>query len=152
MKTLLREAGHLVRLATLGALLLILFLLVRRAVVPPSFGKYGHYRAASLEEIAARPASFAGREACEACHDDIATMKREARHARLGCEACHGALAAHAEDPSSNKATKPDTATLCVRCHEADSAKPKWFPQVVSSEHMGDVPCGSCHNPHKPKV
>lgn len=152
MKTVLKEAGHLVRLAALGAILLVGFLVIRHAVVPPSFGRNGHYRAAALDDIAARPVAFAGREACEACHDDIAQMKKEARHARLGCEACHGALQAHADDPSSNHATKPDTATLCVRCHEADSAKPKWFPQVVSADHKGAAPCGSCHNPHRPKV
>lgn len=152
MKKFIHDAGHLLRLALLALILVVAFFAIRRAVVPAGFGKYGHYRAGALDDIRARPVSFAGRETCEACHDDIVQMKREARHARLGCEACHGPLSAHADDPGSNKATRPDTATLCVRCHEADSAKPKWFPQVVSAEHMGDVPCGSCHNPHRPKA
>jgi hypothetical protein len=152
VKRIFKEAEHLVRLAVLTLVLIVAFFAIRRAVVPAGFGKYGHYRAGALDDIQARPISFAGRETCEACHDDIAQMKRQARHARLGCEACHGPLAAHADDPSANKGTKPDTATLCVRCHEADSAKPKWFPQVVSAEHMPGVPCDSCHNPHRPKA
>src|SRR5947209_7321884 len=115
VKTILRESGHLVRLVLLVVVLVVVFFVIRRAVVPPSFGRYGHYRAAALDDISARPISFAGRETCEACHDDIAQLKRQARHARLGCEACHGALAAHAEDPSGSKATKPDTLALCIR-------------------------------------
>jgi len=44
----------------------------------------------------------------------------------------------------------PDTLVLCARCHEANLAKPKAFPQVVTKDHMGDVPCKTCHQPHNP--
>src|SRR5581483_2654176 len=151
MRKMLSDAEHLVRLAVLGAIVLLVFLAVRHAVVPAGFGEYAPSRASSLDEVRARPISFAGHEACEACHDDIAQKKKLARHAHLGCEACHGALAAHADDPSGHPAAKPDAATLCVRCHEADAAKPKGFPQVAAQEHAGDVSCTSGHDPHRPK-
>ncbi len=33
----------------------VIFLIIRATVVPGSFGQYGHYRAAALDAIAARP-------------------------------------------------------------------------------------------------
>jgi len=151
MKKILRDSGHLIRLAGVFALGIAIFLLVRRAIVPPSFGQYGHYRGAVLEEMRARPVKYAGHELCEACHESVATAKNPGKHANVGCEACHGALAAHTEDPSGVKPVLPNVATLCVSCHEADSAKPAHFPQVISKEHAGDTSCTACHNPHHPK-
>jgi len=152
VKRILRESEHLVRLALVAAILVVAFLVIRKAVVPAGFGRYGHYRAPSLDDVRARPISFAGHEACEACHDEQAKVKSQGKHAQVSCEACHGPLAAHAGDPFTNQAVKPDPATLCVRCHEADSAKPKSFPQVASSDHAGGVSCGACHNPHRPAM
>ncbi len=152
MKDLLRNAEHLVRVALLLALGTIVFLLVRRAVIPAEFGKYGHYRPGSMDDIRARPIKFAGREACEACHSDQVEVKAKGKHAKVGCEACHGALARHAEDPGSVVPKLPDVAVLCVRCHEANSAKPKSFPQVVSTDHSSGLPCNTCHKPHNPKI
>ena len=152
VKTILRESEHLVRLALVAAILVVAFLAVRKAVVPAGFGKYGHYRAGALDDISARPISFAGHAACEACHDEQTQKKAQGKHAQVACEACHGPLAAHADDPVANKAVKPDPATLCVRCHEADSAKPKSFPQVVSRDHAPGESCGTCHNPHNPAL
>lgn len=148
----LKDAEHLVRMAAVLVGGLVAFLLIRSAIVPKSFGEYGHYRGAALDEIRARPVSFAGHSTCEMCHDDVFKVKSAGVHAGVACEACHGPAAAHTEDPTANKALKPDPATLCVRCHEADPAKPKGFPQVVSKEHAGETSCGECHQPHSPKL
>lgn len=147
-----KDFEHLVRMAGVLAAGTVLFLLVRHAIVPKSFGQYGHYRAAALEEIRSRPISFAGRETCEACHDEVAKTKHAGKHAGVGCEACHGPSFKHTEDPSGVPAMKPDPRTLCVRCHEAGPAKPKTFPQIVSKEHAGDTSCIECHQPHSPKI
>ena len=151
MKKLLNESEHLIRLVLVLGIGLFIFFVIRWAVVPPSFGKLGHYRAASLDDIMARPIKFAGHATCEACHDEILQTKNQGKHAKVSCEACHGGSAAHVADPTTNKAVKPDVATLCVRCHEADPAKPKWFPQVVTKDHSQGLPCNTCHNPHRPK-
>jgi hypothetical protein len=142
---------HLIRLALVAFVLVVIFLTVRQRLIPAEFGKYGHFRPASIDQIAAKTPVFAGREACATCHDEIVTAKSKGPHVNVGCEACHGALGRHALDFSSQKPVLPDTAKLCVTCHEADSAKPKNFPQVVSREHAGDAACGTCHNPHQPK-
>lgn len=152
MKDFLRNTEHLLRVVLLLALGLIGFLLVRRAVVPAEFGKYGHFRPGALDEIRAKPVKFAGRQACEACHTDQVEVKSKGKHANVGCEACHGPQARHVEDPTSVTPKLPDVAVLCVRCHEANSGKPKNFPQVVSADHAGEVPCNTCHKPHTPKI
>ncbi len=104
---------------------LVAFVVLRAAVVPRSFGQYGHYRGAAIAEIAARPIAHAGHDACEACHTDVVDQKKLGRHVVVPCEACHGALAKHADDPASVKPPKLDTAVVCARCHEANSAKPQ---------------------------
>lgn len=152
MKDFLRSTEHLIRVVILLALGMVIFLVVRRVVVPADFGRYGHFRAGALDEIRAKPIKFAGRAACEACHSDQAEVKNKGKHAGLGCEACHGPLAHHAEDPSTVIPKLPDTAVLCARCHEANNAKPKSFPQVVTAEHSAGLPCNTCHKPHSPKI
>ena len=57
-----KDAGHLFRFAGLFVLAFLVFLVVRHYVVPKSFGQYGHYRGAAIDEIAARPVKFAGHE------------------------------------------------------------------------------------------
>lgn len=148
----LKDAGHLFRFAGLFVVAFLVFLVVRSYVVPKSFGEYGHYRAAAIGEIAAHPVKFAGHQACEACHSDIADTKTKGMHAHVNCEACHGALADHANDPAAVTPVKPDTLVLCVRCHTASAARPKDFPQVNPADHMGGVPCQTCHNPHNPAI
>ena len=149
---LFKDAGHLFRFAGLFVIAFIAFLVIRGYVVPKSFGKYGHYRAAAIGEIAALPIKYAGHQTCETCHTDIAAVKQKGMHAHVNCEACHGALAAHANDPTSVQPAKLDTAVLCVRCHSASAARPKNFPQINVAEHSNGVPCETCHNPHSPAL
>ena len=147
-----KDTEHLIRLAVVIVVLLAIFVILRAAVVPRSFGQYGHYRGAAVEEAAARPIAFAGHEVCEACHTDVVEQKKQGKHVVVACEACHGALARHADDPTSVTPPKLDTAVVCARCHEANSAKPKGFPQVVTADHSGGIACDTCHQPHKPKI
>jgi len=148
----MKDAGHLIRVVLVFAVGLILFITARAVLVPKSFGAYGHYRADSLKDIAARPISFAGHDACLDCHQEIYDLKKTGKHAGVNCEACHGPLAAHVADCTKVVPQKPDTAVLCIKCHEANSAKPKWFPQVNSKEHSGGMACNTCHQAHKPSI
>lgn len=146
-----KDAGHLFRFAGLFALAFLLFLLIRGHIVPKSFGRYGHYRADAIAEIAARQIHYAGHDACETCHSDIADTKKSGKHVHVNCEACHGPQAKHADDPGSSTPSKLDTAALCVRCHAASAARPKSFPQIAA-DHSGGVSCETCHQPHNPAV
>lgn len=152
MSRFVRDSGHLIRPALVLLAGLGLFLLVRSVVIPKAFGQYGHYRPAALDLNRQKPLVFAGQDACVVCHDDQAKARATGRHAHVSCEACHGPQAAHAADPIALKPTLPDVATLCARCHEKDTAKPKTFPQVVTAEHSGGVLCNTCHQPHNPHL
>ena len=147
-----KDAEHLVRVVGVFLVGVMLFLCLRAWFVPKSFGQYGHYRGDSLKEVAALPVVHAGHETCEACHSDVLEVKKAGKHAGVNCEACHGPQSKHAEDPVSVKPVLPDTSVLCARCHEANSAKPKWFPAVATAEHSMGMPCNTCHTPHSPKI
>ena len=147
-----KDLEHLIRLAAVMLIALIAFAILRAAVVPRSFGEYGHYRADAIKEIAARPISYAGHDICEACHTDVVDQKKLGKHVVLSCEACHGPQAKHANDPTTVKPPKLDTAVVCARCHEANSAKPKGFPQVATADHSGGLACDTCHQPHRPNI
>ncbi len=149
---LFKDIEHLIRLAVVMGIALVAFVLLRAAVVPKSFGEYGHYRGNAIAEIASRPVVHAGHEVCEGCHTDVVDQKKLGKHVVVPCEACHGPQAKHADDPGTIKPPKIDTAVVCARCHEANSAKPKGFPQVASAEHSGGLACDTCHQPHKPKI
>jgi hypothetical protein len=149
---LFKDIEHLIRLVFVFAIGLATFVILRAAVVPKSFGRYGHYRGAAIGEIASRPVAFAGHDTCEACHSDVVDQKKLGKHVVVPCEACHGALAKHADDPSSVQPARLDTFVLCSRCHEANAAKPRGFPQVVTADHSGGIACDTCHQPHHPKI
>lgn len=134
-------------LAALGV-----FMAIRAAVIPTGFGKYGHYRAGALDAARSKPIAYAGQDTCVLCHEDQARARGAGRHARVSCEACHGPLAKHANDPTSLKPTRPDSAALCRRCHEKEPAKPAAHPQVATAEHSGGAPCNTCHQPHNPRM
>jgi hypothetical protein len=146
-----RDARHLIRLvvALVGAL--AAFVALRHAVVPDGFGVYGHYRAPAVEEAALQPAAFAGQNACSDCHSAVVETRNAGKHRGLACEGCHGPLAKHVEDPAF-RPKLPDASARCIRCHEADAAKARAFPQVVSREHAAGEACSSCHKPHQPAI
>jgi uncharacterized CHY-type Zn-finger protein len=139
-------------MAAVFAIGVVLFLVARSIFVPRSFGQYGHYRGAALAEIAVKPVVYAGHGACESCHTDVYDVESKGVHSHVACESCHGPLGKHADDPAALQPPKMEVAVLCVRCHEANKAKPATFPQVVSAEHSGGVPCDTCHQPHSPRI
>ena len=152
MRRLLHDWVHLVRPAVVLIAAMVLFLIVRAAVIPKSFGKYGHYRPAALDLVRSHRIAYAGQDTCVMCHDDQAKVRASGKHAHVACEACHGPLAKHADDPGANVPKLPHVANLCRRCHEKDAAKPKGFPQVVTAEHSGGAACNACHVPHNPHL
>ncbi|MCE5308204.1 MAG: hypothetical protein LLG20_11245 [Acidobacteriales bacterium] len=105
-----------------------------------------------MDDNRSRPLRYAGHQACEPCHEPVVSLKGQGKHAAVACEACHGPAYRHVEAMGDQKPALPAVVDLCRRCHEADAAKPKNFPQVVLAEHGGGEPCNSCHQPHKPNL
>lgn len=151
MRATLRDWEHLLRLIVVVLLGIAAFLLLRGAVIPKDFGRYGHYRPAALDDISAKPPAFAGQAECALCHEDKVKERAAGRHAAIHCEACHGPQAAHVANPEKKPAKHTNIAALCGGCHEKDAAKPAFLPQVVTKQHNGDE-CNACHQPHQPKL
>jgi predicted CXXCH cytochrome family protein len=150
MSDFFRHRGHLIRVAVLFLAGVVAFLALQALLVPKGFGEYGHYRAGALDDNRARPIVFAGKTACLDCHSDVGDVLDKGKHATVHCEACHGPHAAHAADPSTVKAVRPDTRVLCARCHQALVGRPASFPQIEVADHAGKEACTSCHTPHSP--
>ena len=146
-----KEAAHLIRPALVFLAGLVIFLLVRSVVVPPSFGQFGHYRGDVLQEVRHRPVQYAGQKECGGCHSEVVEARDKGTHKTITCEACHGPAARHLAD-SDKKPAKLEVEALCTHCHEADSTKPKWFRQVNAKEHSGGASCDGCHQAHSPKL
>jgi hypothetical protein len=145
-----KDIEHLLRLAGLFALGLLLFLVVRAALVPEGFGEFGHFRSGSLLDNRERSVSLAGRDACADCHSDAADALSQGRHGAVGCESCHGALAGHLDDPSDVVPVLPDPVQLCPVCHQNNVAMPEDFPQIDVADHSGGLSCTECHEAHRP--
>lgn len=147
-----RDVEHLFRLAAIFAFGVLSFLIFKAEMRPADFGRDGHYRPASVDDIAARPISYAGQTACAECHTDTVETRALARHKSVACESCHGPLAKHADGTDEAKPVRPDGKTLCARCHAAKTGKPKRYPIVDIKEHAGDESCLTCHKPHDPRI
>ncbi|MDH4046324.1 MAG: hypothetical protein OEY20_00360 [Gemmatimonadota bacterium] len=126
-------------------------LLARRLLIPETFGDLGHYRAAALDTIAARPIKFAGRQACAACHGAVDAKRVAGNHRGVACEICHGPAAAHAAAPMAGKPEIRRERALCLLCHAFNPSRPTGFPQVDSLTHNARIPCMTCHQPHAPE-
>lgn len=138
------------RLGLVFAVLVAGLLAARHFLVPPTFGKLGHYRAAAIDSVAALPIHYAGHQACAECHDDIVGMKENSRHSTVSCEVCHGAALAHVGDPENSPLPAPRERGFCPLCHGYNPSRPTGFPQIDPTIHNPQQPCMACHDPHQP--
>jgi hypothetical protein len=137
-------------LAVIFALAIAAFIAAKIIFTPKTFGKYGHYRASAVDEVASLPIIYAGSQACAECHDDVAALKAGSNHRGLTCEVCHDAAAKHAEAPEELIPPAPRERGQCPLCHGYDPSRPTGFPQIQTALHNPGKPCMSCHNPHNP--
>jgi len=128
------------------------FIAMRHFLVPSDFGKYGHYRASAVDEIASQKIKYSEHEACADCHDDVVETKKMSYHMNVACEVCHGPAAAHTQDPGGNQLPAPSDRGYCPLCHEYLPSRPTGFPQIVSESHNPRRACISCHDAHDPKT
>jgi hypothetical protein len=129
----------------------------RYFLTPESFGDYGWYRGAAIQEIASRKPTYAGKKACDECHSEILQKLTTFEHKTISCESCHGASKEHADNPDAHDPSVPIAKldnSLCLRCHDANPSRPTWLKQIVPTEHYGTKTkvdrCLECHLPHQP--
>ncbi len=145
----LRMPPQILRLVLLAAGIVASYVVARAFLTPPTFGQYGHYRGAALEQVASKPLHFAGAKSCDECHEEVREKLAKQEHKSLSCEGCHGASRAHALDPDA--AIRKPTDATCLRCHAIDPARPRMIKQIAANDHFEGDRCIECHVPHAPK-
>jgi hypothetical protein len=142
---------HIKRLILVFAIVISLFLLARHLLVPDTFGKYGPYRAATLDDYSLIEIHFAGQQACLECHQDVQDLKTQDVHSDIHCETCHGPGQKHVTSSAATDILIPSGREFCGSCHIMNSARPKnAITQVDLNKHNIGKNCIECHNPHQP--
>jgi len=139
------------RLTLLFLIFITIFIVIRRLLIPDTFGDLGHYRASSLQDNASLPIIYAGHEACIECHQDIFEIKEYDLHSEINCETCHGPVQRHLEFPDSVDVNLNKGTNFCVKCHAYNPARStNVIFQINPKEHYVEKYCTDCHNPHAP--
>jgi hypothetical protein len=136
------------RLALLTIGIVGSYLVARYLMTPESFGEFGWFRGQALSEVAARTPVFAGQKACDECHSEVLQKVAKFEHKTISCESCHGVGLAHVNDPDVKMEKFTDH--HCLRCHEAQPARPQWLKQITPKSHYTGQRCTECHIPHQP--
>ena len=139
------------RLILAFGIFITLFLILRRLLIPDTFGEFGHYRGASLIDNADVELHYAGQQACFECHQDIEDMKVLDVHSDIRCETCHGPGLKHVTSGEAGDILKPESREFCGSCHALNAAKPRnAIFQIDLTKHNIGRNCTECHNPHQP--
>lgn len=142
---------HIKRLILVFVLVIALFLLARHFLVPETFGKYGPYRAAAMDDYSLLEIHYAGQQACLDCHQDIQDLKAQDVHSGIHCETCHGPGQKHVVSSEASDILKPTGREFCGRCHGKNAAKLQdAIFQIDLTKHNVGKNCTECHNPHQP--
>jgi ribosomal protein L37AE/L43A len=142
---------QLQRILLLFAVFIFLFLLIRYFAIPDSFGQYGHYRGASLDENSMKTVKYISQEECTQCHAEIAELITDGLHDIVKCQICHGPGYLHKDTLNYVSMLKPNTREHCSICHQTLAGRPSyWINQVDIREHNIEKNCIECHNPHEP--
>ena len=144
---------HVLRVAALFLSGFAVFMLVRWALVPADFGRYGFYRAGALDDARALPTRYAGEKSCADCHEEPFEVRKGQGHQAVKCEACHGPLARHSDnDFDIDKVVVLDPKRSCATCHATLKGRPDNLPQYDLLDHAVDDKCTECHSAHRPKA
>jgi len=125
-------------------------------LVPETFGQFGFYRGAALDDAKAMPVRYAGSSACVECHGDEVALHDKDAHGSVQCETCHGPGTQHIKD-NDVKMPLANAKDDCLICHRRMDARPGSFPQVEWQEHFlfvgvsnSATACVACHSGHEP--
>lgn len=156
----LTHAKHVFRAAFLLIAVVITLILSRSFFVPATWGEFGWYRGAAVDDHRAKPVRHLGDDVCATCHDTEFAEHGAGVHATVRCELCHGPAALHVDlDEGEKIADMPvrRSRELCELCHRKLAARAEGFPQIDVREHLAENggelspdACFACHDPHSP--
>ncbi len=137
-------------------------LLIKRLLLPKSFGVYGPYRADAIAEAAQVPVRHGTNASCLKCHPYEEKIHKTGRHQTISCEFCHGTYADHITD-GKKSGTLPvkkekEITTLCLRCHNTEirARHEEVIKTVAMPDHLKEQKvklthnCNQCHHVHAP--
>ncbi len=157
-----KHNAHVIRVIVILVALGVVGGVARALLLPPSFGKYGHYRPGAIREEMNREIRNKTNDSCLGCHPYIKKIHLAGVHKTVSCEVCHSAYADHVQD-GKVIAKMPvrrgeEIRTLCLRCHNRIiRARPKEAIKMIAMpDHLQekgvrtDHVCNQCHHVHAP--
>lgn len=154
----LRHTKHIFRAFLLLIVGVVCLVLGRDFLVPPTFGQYGRFRAANVDQQRSLLVRHGGDQSCQPCHATQFDTHAAGPHMNVRCELCHAPVSTHVVDGKKiANMTVRKNADLCISCHEHLEARPATHPQIQPKQHVveqGSEPspesCFDCHDPHTP--
>ena len=150
---------HIVRLMTLVAVIAVVAFSAKFLARQDTFYQYGHYRGASVAQIAAKLPKHQGSAACQSCHKEIYAEWSSGIHQKATrnnvvqgvvikagpiCEVCHGIGGNHPSKEAMPLSTEDQVTTLTYR-------KPWTHPANEAGRNLMRDPedmrilCTNCH-------
>lgn len=137
------------------------FMVIQDYLTPESFGKYGHYRANSIEDNKKIIPQFKGEDECISCHEAIYDLKSETialdddeylLHSNLRCETCHSPKIDAKTDCKVGPPKLEPSKKMCSQCHAYNASRKNKIKMIDLNDHNPDKNCVECHNPHRPWI
>lgn len=150
------SSAHYWRLVPLLVIVLVVLVVLRNMLVPESFGEFGHYRGAALQELGDLQHHHLESTGCAECHEKKVKVVLGGDHKTVSCELCHGPGVKHAQDNDTHKMQVNKDPKLCLKCHMKLPGRPTAFPQIAMADHvpadfdLSKDSCIDCHGAHSP--
>jgi len=151
---------HIVRLLTLVAIIAVVATTAKFSVIQDTFHQYGHYRGASVAQIAAKLPKHQGSASCQSCHKEIYAEWSSGIHQKahkdnkvvgvvikggVNCEVCHnGPAGNHPSKEAMPLSTEDQVTTITHLKHTTHPANVADRNLMRDPEDMR-ILCTNCH-------
>ncbi|WP_435628119.1 c-type cytochrome [Candidatus Ferrigenium straubiae] len=151
---------HIVRLLTLVAIIAVVATTAKFMAIQDTFHQYGHYRGASVAQIAAKLPKHQGSASCQSCHKEIYAEWSSGIHQKankdgkvvgtvvksgVNCEVCHnGPAGNHPSKDAMPLSTEDQVTTITHLKHTTHPANVADRNLMRDPEDMR-VLCTNCH-------
>src|SRR3989338_9202315 len=150
---------HIVRLLTLIAVIAVVALSAKTFFRQDTFYQYGHYRGASVAQIAAKLPMHQGSASCQSCHKEIYAEWSAGIHQKAnkggavvgivvkagpGCEVCHNGPAGNHPSKEQMQLSTEDQVTKITHKHQRHPANEPGRNLMRDPEDMRLL-CANCH-------
>ena len=150
---------HIVRLLALIAVIVVVAFSARSFFREDTFYQYGHYRGASVAQIAAKAPKLQGSASCQSCHKEIYAEWMGGIHQKatkdgairgvviksgVNCEVCHTPAGNHPSKQPMPLSTEDQVTTITHTKHETHPANIPGRKLLRTPEDERNL-CATCH-------